>query len=178
MKRLTLSVLFVAVVVSVSGQVFNTSSTLGRNNFSIGLEPTVHVGGPGDGFMMFFHGGYGIKSGIDLALKLGAGNTTYFGADLEWHLGKIVSLTTGAHNFGNFALDGSLNLAFPLRGGVDIFTGFDMDLIFADELMVPLWLPIGVEIGVGRNMSFILEAQVGLTDPAWHVIGGGVAFYF
>lgn len=178
MKRLALISLLVFTVLAATGQVFNTSSTLGRNNFSLGLEPTVHVDGPGDGFMMFFHAGYGIKSGIDLGIKLGAGNTTYFGADLEWHLGKIVSITTGAHNFGDFGLDGSFNLAFPVKGDVDIFTGLDMDLIFADDVLVPLWLPVGVEIGMARNITFILEAQVGLTDPAWHVIGGGVAFYF
>lgn len=178
MKRLTLMLSLIGVAAIASAQVFNTASTLGRNKFSIGLEPSVHVNGPGDGFMMFFHAGYGIKPGIDMALKLGAGNTTYFGADLEWRLGKIVSITTGAHNFGDFGLDGSLNLSFPLRGDVDIFTGLDMDIVFADDVLLPLWLPVGVEIGMGRNIGFILEAEVGLTDPAYHVIGGGVAFYF
>jgi hypothetical protein len=178
MKRILVILLFVGVAAGATGQVFNTASTLGRNDFSLGLEPTVHVDGPGDGFMMFFHAGYGIKSGIDVALKLGAGNTTYFGADLEWGLGKIFSITTGAHNFGDFGLDASLNLTFPLRGDVDIFTGLDMDIVFADDVLVPLFLPIGVEIGMGRNISFILEAEVGLTDPSYHVIGGGVAFYF
>ncbi len=180
MKKLILTATAVVLFVQLNAQMFNTGTTLKRSNFSLGLEPVVFIGGPSDGFNMFFHGGYGLTSGIDLGLKFGAGNTTYFGADIEWALGRYASLTTGVRNFGSFGLDAAFNLTFPLTNGARIFTGLDMDIIFPEnnEAVVPLWLPIGVEIGLRKNIAFILEAEIGLNDPAWHVIGGGVVFYF
>ncbi len=177
MKKLFLLAL-ITISLSSHAQVFNTAGTLKKNSFSIGLEPAVLING-GNEFMMFFHGGYGIKSGIDLGVHLGAGNTTYFGAEIEWGLGKYFSLTTGAHNFGNFGLDGALNATFGITSGVNLFTGLDMDIIFAEpETVLPLWLPLGVEIAIKSKMSFILETEINITDNAYHLIGGGLSFYF
>jgi hypothetical protein len=178
MKKIIL-ITFSFFSLAIHAQVFNTAGTLKKNTFSFGLEPAILVYNGGNDFMMFFHGGYGIKSGIDLGIHVGAGNSTYFGAELEWGLGKHFSLTTGAHNFGDFGLDGALNASFDITSGVDLFTGLDMDIIFAkNKTYVPLWLPLGVEIGIGSSMSFILETEIVLTDNAYHVIGGGVSFYF
>lgn len=178
MKKIIFSILTI-ISISAHAQVFNTAGTLKKNSLSFGLEPAVLVYGGGNDFMMYFHGGYGIKSGIDLGIHLGAGNTTYFGADLEWGLGNHFSLTTGAHNFGDFGLDGALNVSFDIASGVDLYSGLDMDIVFAEnKTILPLWLPLGVEIGVGTKMSFILETEINLTDNAYHVIGGGLNFYF
>jgi hypothetical protein len=46
------------------------------------------------------------------------------------------------------------------------------------DSQVLLWVPVGLEIGLKSNMSFIFEAEIGLTDPAYHLIGGGLIFYF
>ena len=164
---------------SLQAQYFNTASTLKKNSFSIGLEPAILIYESGNEFMLFFHGGYGIKNGIDLGLHLGAGNTTYFGADLEWALGNHFSFTTGAHNFGDFGLDAALNASFGITGDVDLFTGLDMDVVFGkNETFLPIWLPLGVEIKLKSKMSFILETEIGISDAAYHLIGGGIAFYF
>lgn len=179
MKKVGLLLLGAIFAMSVQAQVFNTATTLKRNSFSLGVEPVIHINGGNNGFMMFFHGGYGIKSGIDFAIKIGAGGTTYFGADIEWALGRSVSLTTGAHNFGNFGLDGALNFSLPITRGVDIYSGVDMDINFGNnQVYLPVWIPIGLEIGLRSNMSFLFETEIGLTDPAYHIIGGGLAFYF
>lgn len=179
MKKIVISLLSVFFALNVQAQVFNTATTLKKNSFSIGIEPLIHIDGGNDGFMLFFHGGYGIKSGIDFGLKIGAGETTYFGADLEWALGKNISLTTGAHDFGDFGLDGALNFSFPITGGVDLYSGVDMDINFGEnEVYLPVWIPIGLEIGLRSNLSFLFESEIGLTDPAYHVIGGGLNFYF
>jgi len=171
--------LLLILVYGANAQVFNTATTLKKNQFSLGLEPLLHIDGGNDGLMLFFHGGYGIKSGIDIALKLGVGGTNYFGAELEWILSRNVSLTTGAHEFGDFGLDGALNFSFPITSGVDLFTGLDMDLNFGqNEVYIPLWIPLGLEIGLRSNMSFIFETEIALVDPAYHMIGGGIAFYF
>lgn len=177
MKKIVLLVSTLFLFVSLQAQVFNTGTTLKKGTFSLGFEPAIY--GNTEGFIMFFHGGYGLKPGIDLGISAGFLNGEYFGADLEWGLGRYFSLTTGAHMYGDFGLDGTLNITFPIRSDSRIFTGVDMDINFPnDDISVPIWIPIGVELGLRRNMAFILEGEIAVSDPAYHVIGGGIVLYF
>lgn len=154
----------------------------------MGLEPTMHVDGGANGLIFFVHAGYGFKSGIDGNIRFGAGNPSYVGADIEFALARRVSLSVGAHKFGDFGLDGTLNAVIPIRRDVRLFTGLDSDIIFTDkindegeeelDIKVPFWLPIGLEVGLSKSMNLIFEAEIGLNSPAYHVIGGGVNFYF
>ena len=183
MKRLNIFLLCISMSVSGYSQVFHTGETLKRGVFSLGVEPAVFING-GSEFMLFFHGGYGIKNGIDLALKFGIGNPNYFGADLEWKLANRISLTTGAHNFGDFGLDAGLNFTIPIKSDVKLYTGFDSDIVFSEdengdaEILYPLWIPIGVEIALQKKMSMILKSEIGMTDPTYHVIVGKLNFYY
>ncbi|MFW5658180.1 MAG: hypothetical protein ACOCXD_02700 [Bacteroidota bacterium] len=178
MKKVLIISGLVLLSSSVFSQVFNTGTLLKRGAFSVGLEPAIHIDGGANGFIMFFHGGYGITRGVDVGLKFGAGPSNYFGADLEWRLMKNISLTTGVHDFYDFGLDGTLNIAIPIRNDAHLFTGFDMDLVFAENVQVPVWIPLGVELGIASRLSFILESEIGLNPEAYHVIGMGVNFYF
>jgi hypothetical protein len=172
---------FLAMVVSLSAtsQVFNTGQTLKPKQFSLGIEPAVLINGNGN-FILFLHGGAGITDGIDFGVTLGVlGSSNYFGADVEFAVGRLLSVAVGAHNFGVFGIDGTLNATFPIRKDVRIFTGADIDINFpANKTQLLLWLPIGVEVGLRNNVSFIFEAEIGLTDPAYSLIGGGLNFYF
>ena len=104
-----LSIVAVMLTLQTSAQIFNTGQTLKKGTFSLGLEPTLHIDGGADGFIFFAHAGYGIRSGLDVGLKFGLGDPTYFGADLEFALGSRLSLAAGVHNYNNFGLDGTLN---------------------------------------------------------------------
>jgi len=76
-------------------------------------------------------------------------------------------------------LDGTLNVTFPLAKGARLSSGLDLDVNFPEnDTKFLLWLPIGIEVGLRKNMSFIFEAELGLTDPAYNLIGGGLNFYF
>jgi len=182
MKRiLFLAAALLVLSLSARAQVFNTGTTLDNRQFSVGLNPVFWDGD----FGFFLHGGAGIKSGIDLGLHYGAinGRSNYVGADLEWQfLGGMpsLSLATGGHVIGStFGIDASFNMSFPIRGDADIYTGIDGDMNFYDSgSNLLLWLPVGVELGIRRGFSLLLEGEVGLTDAAYHVFGGGVAFYF
>ena len=179
MKKL-LSFLGLLLIVSSSfSQVFNTGQTLKPKTFSLGIEPGVMINGNSD-FILFLHGGYGIKQGIDFSLKGGfLGTTNYFGADVEFALPHRMSFVVGAHQFGDFGLDGALNLTFPIKSDIRFSSGLDLDVNFNnDKTRFLLWLPLGLEIGIRKNMSFIFEAEIGLTDPAYNFIGGGLNFYF
>lgn len=179
MKKVVLLALLLFVCEVTFSQVFNTGQTLKKGQISAGFEPAILLNG-GNDFLLFVHGGYGLKKGIDFGLSIGVlGPNNYIGGDVEFAIARWSSLTFGAHHFGSFGLDGTLNLTFPIRQDVRVFTGADLDVNFnSDKTRFLLWLPIGVEIGLKKNMSFIFEASVGLTDPAYHLIGGGLNFYF
>lgn len=176
-KLLIIPLIFISL--GLSAQIFNTSSTLGRGKFSAGFEPGIYAGG-GNEFTLFLHGGIGITSGADLGLKVGLLNgATYVGGDVEFALGKRFSLSAGAHSWGDFGLDATALFTFPLKSGVGLYTGLDMDIVFAEnETYIPLWLPIGLEIKMRSNMAFLFEAEINLTDYGYHFFGGGLNFYF
>jgi hypothetical protein len=179
MKKINLFCIVLLFPTLTFSQVFNTASTLKPLKFSLGLEPCVLE----NNFGLFLHGGVGIKSGIDFAMKYGIlEGSDYFGADLEWRLlggGKPnVSLVTGGHTlWGVFGLDLGLNLSFPITKGVGLYTGLDTDVNFPpDDVDLDAWIPVGVEISMRNSMSFILEAEIPL--DGYFVFGGGIAFYF
>jgi hypothetical protein len=179
MKKIFLFFLLISTISFASAQVFNTGQTLKPKAFSIGIEPAVFINGGAD-FILFLHGGAGLTKGVDFGLTIGVlGPDEYFGADVEFAIAKNMSIAAGAHHFGNFGIDGTFNLTFPIRQDVRLFTGADLDVNFPkDNVSFLLWLPIGVEIGLKSNMSFIFEAEIGLTSPSYHLIGGGLNFYF
>jgi hypothetical protein len=165
------------ITLTSNAQVFNTSSTLKRGQFSAGFEPGLYISGGSD-FTLFLHGGAGITSGTDLGIKVGLlDGATYIGGDVEFALGKRFSISAGAHSWGEFGLDGTALFTFPLKKGVHLFTGLDADIEIADDVNVPLWIPLGIEIGMGNNMGFIFESEINLIDGN-HFLGGGLNFYF
>ena len=181
-KLLILSFVLLFVSNVVNSQVFGTSSTLKEKKFSLGLEPGFLMSNGNDDFMFFIHGGYGLKSNIDLGVKLGVfGDQNYLGADVEFVLGKRFSLAGGFHDFYDFGIDGTALLTFPLSSSARLTTGLDMDIVMADpETIVPLWIPCAIEVGIKKGMVFILEANIDtkLIDESYSFIGGGVQFYF
>lgn len=178
MKRILIILALLFIASTSFCQVFNTGQTLKPNKFSLGIEPGIMVNGDSE-FILFLHGGYGIKQGIDFSAKIGVlGPVDYFGADLEFALPHRMSFVVGAHQFGDFGLDGALNITFPIKNDIRFSTGLDSDINFnPDKTRILLWLPLGLEIGIKKNMSFIFEAEIGLTDPTYHFIGGGLNFY-
>ena len=188
MKKITLLIVSAFLFMNVQGQVFNTGQTLKKGTFSLGVNPALHMDGGADGFILLAHAGYGIKSGLDISATFGLADPTYFGADLEFALGNRVSLAVGAHNFHNFGLDGTLNFVIPIKSDIRLYTGLDADLDFYEttnsegnketEMLTPVWFPIGLDIGLTHNMSMIFEAEIAITDEAYHIFGGGVNFYF
>ena len=178
MKRFLILLALIFIASTAFSQVFNNGQTLKPNKFSLGIEPGVMMNGGSD-FILFLHGGSGIKQGIDFSAKIGVlGPLDYFGADLEFALPHRMSVVVGAHQFGDFGLDGALNITFPIKNDIRFSTGLDSDINFnQDKTRILFWLPLGIEIGIKKNMSFIFETEIGLNDPTYHYIGGGLNFY-
>lgn len=169
---------FLFLATATHAQVFNTGQTLKKGTFSLGVEPVLHVDGGADGLVLFAHGGYGLKSGIDLAFKAGFANPNYIGGDIEFAISPNISVAAGAHQFQHFGLDGTINFNIPIRNDIDLYTGLDGDLLFPDggDTRLALWVPVGLEVGLRPAMSFLLEAEIELSQ-AYHVFGGGLCFY-
>lgn len=180
MKKLFL-VLGICILISghATAQVFNTSSTLKKGTFSAGFEPGVYINGDTD-FNLFLYGGAGLGRNMDFGLKLGVlGNEVYFGGDVEFSLSRNFSLSAGAHSYGNFGLDFTGLLTLPLGNSVNLYTGLDADIVFAEpDVVLPLWIPVGLEIPLRSNMLFLFEAEISVTDPGRHWLGGGLNFLF
>ena len=163
---------------TVNAQIFNTSGTLKPGKFSAGFEPGVYVNG-GTSPNLFLYAGAGIVNGLDFGLKLGLfENDVYFGGDIEFALGKMFSISAGSHSWGDFALDATGLITFQLGKAVDLYTGLDMDVIFANDALIPLWIPIGIEVPLKSYMLFLFESEINVTDVGSHYIGGGLNFLF
>ena len=179
MKRIfSFALLLTLVSFALKAQVFNTASTLSPMKFNIGIEPAVLTYGDNE-LYLFVNGGMGLVKGADLNVRLGLGDENYFGADVEFKLNKYLSISGGAHNFYDFGLDGTGLVTFPI-GPAKIYSGLDLDIVFAEnETYLPLWVPIGLEFALKKKMAFIFEAEIAATDDAtYHIIGGGLNFYF
>lgn len=179
MKRTLFVLIFLSISAFLNAQVFNTSGILKKGNVAIGFEPSMLVNGGSNEFLMFFHAGVGIGRNIDLGAKIGAfGNENYYGGDVEFGISKNLSLAAGAHQFHDFGFDGTANVTVPLASGTKLITGLDMDINFGDETTIPLWVPIGIRVSVGNGWSVIMEAEIELTDEAYHYFGIGMAYGF
>lgn len=180
MKRLTLILLGLSLGLSslVRAQVFTTSSALRPGEFSLGFEPSVYINGATD-FNLFLHGRVGLTHHTDFGLKLGLmGNEVYFGGDVKFTLGKRFSISAGAHNWEDFGLDGTALFTFPLKRSVKLYTGLDADVVFASQTEIPLWIPVGLRIGLNRDIAFFFESEICVTHVGSHFLGGGLNFYF
>ncbi len=178
MKKIILSGIIFISISMCYGQVFNTAKTLKKGTVALGINPVFM----GSDFGIYLHGGIGLKQGLDLGGKVGLGlGGNYFGADLEWALTgnkPYVSFSAGGHIQGDFGIDGTLNITFPLAKNVYLFSGADMDINFGNTIGFPLWIPIGLEVGIRKQMNIILEGDIGVLDNAGSMFGGGLNLYF
>jgi hypothetical protein len=177
-KLIQIIIILFGIILNNKAQVFNSDVILKKSGMFLGVEPVVIT--PGNNFMVFIDGGYGIKSGINLDLKGGFGGGGYFGADLKWALFNHVSLNTGLLYTNNvMGLNGCLNFSIPIHSSIRILTGAHLNVDFdKSKVQTPFWIPVGVDIGLRKYMGLILEGEIGLNGAASSLFGGGLAFYF
>lgn len=178
MKKIAILILLFTTLLNANAQVFSTAKTLKTGTFAIGVQPTIIANGGSD-FILFGHMGYGLAKDIDIAAKAGVlAGTNYYGGDIEFSFLKNMSLSAGAHIWGDFGLDATYLITFDIAKNVDIYGGADADLNLGGNAYLNFWIPFGVEVQLSKNMAFLMEAEVGLTDSAPHLFGGGVVVYF
>jgi hypothetical protein len=181
-SRLLIACLFfLSLSTAVPAQVFRTADPVRNGEFQLGVAPLLIVNG-GTHAGLFLYGGLGVTHDIGLYLNTRlANNMSYFGLDLDWSLVRgapSLSLITGVHVSHPLALEGALNLTFPIGHVCDLYMGVDMDVeITHGDTFIPVWFFFGPQIPIQRNVAFILEVGLGITDPAPNIIGAGLVFF-
>lgn len=180
MKKAVLLFLVLIGFSSINAQVMNTGQLLSPGKFGLSFAPCFY--GPGNYISLDINTGYGLTRSVDLNLNFNLGHGNYFGADVEWRLlggTPALSLTTGAHTggFDDIGFDATLNLTFRIASAY-IYTGMDADINIHDSgTDIPVWFFIGPEIPFRRNLSFIMEADIGIND-ALSMLALGLGIYF
>lgn len=151
-------------------QVNNTAQTLSPGTYSLSIAPIYIEQADGDDLDVYFFFDYGVRSGLDVSLRIGTGDTPYFGADAEWELFRRVpyfSFSAGGHYQDGVGADATLLTTIPLNHKMEFFTGIDSDLEFASgEFTDELWWALGVEVILRRKLVFLLEGDVPLSADA------------
>ena len=99
---------------------FGTGQTLKQGVSALGIEPVVMMG---DSITVgvFGHLGYGLRSGVDMDMKVGylQHQDLYYGGDIEFRIAAnrkaALSLALGGHYQEEYGLDGTLNFSFGKR---------------------------------------------------------------
>jgi hypothetical protein len=160
-------------------QVFNTGNLTDQGKFSAGVAPAYFINGNSGTPLLLLYGNYALRNDIGLNLKIGSSlSKAYFGAAMTWGLGSNFTLGTGVHNFDYFGIDANLNYNIHLSKDSRLFTGLNASVLFESDTRLPLWVPLGVEVQIKDKLSFILETEIAVTKPAYHIISAGVAYYF
>ena len=181
MRKLLFVLCVIMIPTVVGAQVFDTGEILRNGKSSAGFNGIFRLREGNEEFFLYFHFNYGLPGRFDLGARVSVvGEETYFGADIEWKLTRryhavALSIATGAHNFYNFGLDGTLNLGVAMSRNSSIYLGIDMDIEFVNsETSVPYWVFIGTEIGISRKAALFLEADGGMNDEADNVVCVGI----
>lgn len=182
MRKMVITFCVLLGYITAFGQVCNTANTLRGGRFSLGIAPVIYVSS-GNDVGLYVNGGIGITRQVDLSLKLLFNNhSTYFGGDFEFVvLGGIptISLAVGMHARDNPGLDGTFNLAIPIRKVVALYCGLDSDIEFYDGgTEFPLWGFIGFQVMVRRSLGLFMEIDIGVTDPAPDMFVLGMNVFF
>ncbi len=174
MKKIIYIVVFLSMGYSLNAQVFSSGKLLRKGGASFGIEPAYFTS---SNTHLFVHGDVRVKRGMALSLRLGAGKTNYLGGAIDWQLGNIFYLTTGVHDFGGLALDGTIKANLPIRSDVGLFFGLDSDIMLENNSNLAFWVPLGTEIDLKKWLSLIFETEIAIGNNASHIIAGGLNIY-
>ncbi len=178
-------------------QVFNGSATLRQKNVALFANPLLINYATGDDGGMMFRGAYGLSNGYEADIYWVPGLAeTYLGTSFKkvvYARGIIVAASAGLHYFGDFGLDGRINVSYTFNKLTTLYSGLDSDFDFistqrfdpATDRVIQetdptfrLWYFIGSETFITRRISLLAEGNIGMTSEAFNLFGLGLGFYF
>lgn len=176
--------------------VMESAETIQRGNFKLVGYPMLILGENGAdnevGFVV--RGGYGFTDRFDA--EVGAAfydGVNFFGVNGEYWLVRALPGTSGL----NLSLKGGVHLAqgdgddatgldlaaltsFRLTPRAELLAALDYTRTLVDEPFddrSALYIVPGIEYGINRNLDFLAEIGVALSDEAANYVALGLAFY-
>lgn len=164
---------------------FSDAQTLRQGTFSLGVQSAIYTELDNEA-MLFLRGAYGVNPGLALHGKVGLlRNETYIGGHLEYQLAGeptdpiSFSIIGGAYAFGDLGLKLGGILSKQL-GQLSLYSGLTFEPLFTEpDELTPLLIPVGVDIPIGNQANFILEADIAANDDAdfYQALHFGLNFY-
>lgn len=149
--------------------VFGDAQTVQYNRFALGVQPIIYTQ-PDSDFMLMLRGGYGVQPELSFHGKVGVFNDDlYIGGHVKYRLLSeleypiTLSVIGGAYMFEDlgFKLSGVLSRNF---GDFSLYSGLSFEPFFAVPAQAPLLIPIGVDIPVTSQTTFIFEADLAVNE--------------
>lgn len=165
---------------------FSDAETLRPGTFSLGVQSAIYTELDNEA-MLLLRGVYGVNAGLSLHGKLGLlRDDTYIGGHFEYLLTGESSAPFSFSALGGVYAFGELGLKL---GGIisknmdqlSLYSGLTFEPLFIDpDVLTPLLIPVGVDIPLGNQANFILEADIGANDDAdfYQALHFGINFYF
>lgn len=191
MKKIIASTIIIIVGFGATDNVFaqdgffSDAQTISQGTFSLGIQSAIYTELDNEA-MLFLRGAYGVNPGISLHGKLGLlRDETYIGGHFEYRLtGEAsapfsFSAIGGAYAFGDLGLKLGGIISKNL-GQLSLYSGLTFEPLFTDpDVLTPLLIPVGVDIPIGNQANFVLEADIGANDDAdfYQALHFGVNFY-
>lgn len=157
------------------------------NQFSFGIQPVIYTQLNNDEFMALFRARYEFPSGLNFHGKIGLlKEDTYFGGHATYPLAAepyspiSVAAVGGVYHFGELGLKLGSILSKEV-GDFSIYTGLTFEPLFTDPALVPLLIPVGVEIPLGNDQTdFLFEVDLGLNEDSepYEAFHFGINVYF
>lgn len=164
---------------------FSDAQTLRQGTFSLGAQSAIYTELDNE-VMLFLRGAYGANPGLTLHGKLGLlRDETYIGGHLEYQLAGeptnpvSFSIIGGAYAFGDLGLKLGGILSKQL-GQLSLYSGLTFEPLFAEpDALMPLLIPVGVDIPIGEKANLVLEADIAANDDAnfYQALHFGVNFH-
>lgn len=148
---------------------FGDAQTTEFKRFSLGVQPIIYTQ-PDTDFMLMLRGAYGIQPELSFHGKAGVfGDEIYVGGHIKYRLLSelqypiTLSLVGGAYMFNDIGLKlgGILSRNF---GQFSLYSGLSFEPYFAVPAQGPLLIPIGVDIPVTPQTTFIFEADLAVNE--------------
>lgn len=176
------SALLAAYTPGASAQVFKTAVTLPKSDFAISGAPTVFMDDGTNEIALFVYGQYGLGANTNVRVRAGFfEDSNYIGGNFEWVISRgspTVSFSLGGHYKDDPAGDLTLNLSVPLNPNLDLYGGFDTDLIVDDDPDLPMWIFLGTSYHLIDNVDILFEFNYGFVEIAPEILAAGFVFYF
>jgi hypothetical protein len=164
---------------------FSDAETLRPGTFSLGVQSAIYTEVDNEA-MLFLRGAYGVNTGLSLYGKLGLlRDDTYIGGHFKYRLtGEAsapfsFSALGGAYAFGDIGLKIG-GIISKNMGQLSLYSGLTFEPLFTDpDALTPLLIPVGVDIPIGNQANFVLEADIAANDDAdfYQALHFGLNFY-